>query len=150
MFFDITYSCCSSTFYYCPLFVSVLHTFWILKLDKFWSNDIKYWCYKVRRCCSQSYPLHLQMTTTTTTTVISKEVYPPSFRDLYLLWKLKHCLCHTLYYYILLTYVSLKSHVDETVLFVAKNLFSFKGEATNPKKNNPHTFCLYLASVVLF
>ena len=81
-----------------------------------------------RRGCSQSYPLHLQLTTT----VISKEVCPPSFCDLYLLWKLKHCLCHT-YYYILLTYVSLKSHVDGIVLCVAKNIFSFKGVATNHK-----------------
>ena len=49
----------------------------------------------------------------------------------FLLWcvtplKIKHCLCHTYYYYILLTYVSLKSHVEGIVLCVAKNIFSFK------------------------
>ena len=64
--------------------------------------------------------------------MISKEECPPSFCDVYLLWKLKHCLCHT-YYYILLTYASLKSHVDGIVLCVAKNIFSFKGVATNHK-----------------
>ena len=80
-----------------------------------------------RRVCSQSYPLHLQLTTT----VISKEVPPPSFYDLYLLWKLKYCLCHHTYYYILLTYVSLMSYVDGIVLCVSKNIVRFKGVATN-------------------
>ena len=61
--------------------------------------------------------------------MIAKEECPPSFCDVYLLWKLKHCLCHT-YYYILLTYVSLKSHVDGIVLCVEKNIFRFEGIAT--------------------
>ena len=68
--------------------------------------------------------------------MISKEVCPPtSFCDLYLLWKPKHCLCHTYYYYyyILLTYVLLKSHVDGIELCEAKNIFSFKGVAINYK-----------------
>ena len=81
-----------------------------------------------KRGCSEWYPLYLQLTTT----VISKEDCPPSFCDVYLLWKLKCCLCHT-YYYILLNYVSLKSHVDKIVLCVAKKIFSFKGVATNNK-----------------
>ena len=41
-----------------------------------------------------------------------------------LLWNLKNCLCH-IYYYILLSYVSLKSHVNGIVLFVAQNIFSY-------------------------
>ena len=73
-----------------------------------------------------SFPLQL------TTTVISKVEYPPFFCDVYLLWKLKPCLSHT-YNYILLNYVSLKSHVDELVLCVTKNIFGLKGVATNHK-----------------
>ena len=39
-----------------------------------------------------------------------------------------------MYYYILLFQVSLKSHMDEIVLYVwQKNIFSFKGIATNHK-----------------
>ena len=109
---------------------------WVyFKIFDYWnltsSGQIKHIFGLQRRSCFHLYPLHLHLQLTTT--VISKEECPPTLCDVYLHWKLKHWLCHKYYYYIVLTYVSLKPHVDRIVLCVAKNIFSFEGVTTNHK-----------------
>ena len=81
--------------------------------------------------------------------MISKKKCPSSFCDVYFLWKLKNCICQT-YYYIFLTYVSLKSHVDGIVLCVANYTFSCKEIATNHKCTIHLLFvCTWLRCLIL-
>ena len=101
-----------------------------------------------RSVCSQSNNLYLQLTTDNSSDIKSSMSCPPSFCDLYLLWKLKHWLCHT-YYYILLNNVSYSWGWDSAICG-KKNIFSLKGVASLRITKVFSTYFLFVLGLCCF
>ena len=123
--------------------MSVFHTFWLLKLDKFWSNENTYWGYKEGAVLNHiPYTNNWQLTTDNwqqqwyqNKFVLLPFVICTSFENYNIVYATHNT-----------TFFSLHMFHGDGMLYVAKNLFSFKGVPTNQKKN----YFLFVRGLCLF